>query len=190
MLTRHIESFLLQWRQGQREVILNTKDFKTRRVRGLFSTVNCIPWHYWTNPGTGRFSWMFDYNYFLFNLNSFSLVQVLNMAVNTHFSVLVLCVLFFFTKNTSFAILHHFLWTACFWPISIQKTQFKEIQTQKSQFFSPYFMQLYFSDHFGTSLYSLGLIVVSEKKSEVPRHENRQFFEKRPYEKPFLENSI
>ena len=98
MLTCHIESFLLQWRQGQREVILNTKDFKTRRVRGLFSTVNCIPWHYWTNPGTGRFSWMFDYNYFLFNLNSFSLVQVLNMTVNTHFSVLVLCVLFFLRK--------------------------------------------------------------------------------------------
>ena len=29
-------------------------------------------------------------------------------------------------------------------------------------------MQLYFSDHFGTSLYSLGLIVVSEKNQKYP----------------------
>ena len=176
MLTRHIESFLLQWRQGQREVILNTKDFKTRRVRGLFSTVNCIPWHYWTNPGTGRFSWMFDYNYFLFNLNSFSLVQVLNMAVNTHFSVLVLCVLFFLQKIQALQFCTIFCGQPVFDQFLYKKHNLKKFKHKKVNFFSPYFMQLYFSDHFGTSLYSLGLIVVSEKNQKYPDTKTDNFF--------------
>ena len=135
MLTCHIESFLLQWRQGQREVILNTKDFKTRRVRGLFSTVNCIPWHYWTNPGTGRFSWMFDYNYFLFNLNSFSLVQVLNMAVNTHFSVLVLCVLFFLRKIQALQFCTLFCGQPVFDQFLYKKHNLKKFKPKKVNFF-------------------------------------------------------